>query len=77
MQNNSAVVRRFIEETINQGQIDSAVQFAWEDIVEQVPFPGFGYGLRGRDKELAAQRCAGGGHRLQYDSLQNCFILRF
>jgi hypothetical protein len=29
MQNNSAIVRRFIEETINQGQIDSAVQFAW------------------------------------------------
>ena len=40
MQNNSAIVRRFIEETINQGQIDSAVQFAWEDVVEQVPFPG-------------------------------------
>lgn len=32
MQNNSAIVRRFIEETINQGQIDSAVQFAWEDV---------------------------------------------
>ena len=39
MQNNSAVVRHFIEETINQDQIDSAVQFAWEDVVEQVPFP--------------------------------------
>ena len=26
MENNSAIVRRFIEETINQGQIDSAVQ---------------------------------------------------
>jgi steroid delta-isomerase-like uncharacterized protein len=47
MQNNSAIVRRFIEETINQGQIDSAVQFAWEDLVEQVPFPGQGPGLEG------------------------------
>jgi hypothetical protein len=42
MQDNSAIVRRFVEETINQGQIDSAVQFAWEDVVEQVPFPGQG-----------------------------------
>jgi steroid delta-isomerase-like uncharacterized protein len=46
-QNNSAIIRRFIEETINQGQIDSAVQFAWEDVVEQVPFPGQGPGLEG------------------------------
>jgi steroid delta-isomerase-like uncharacterized protein len=47
MQNNSVVVRRFIEETINQGRIDSAVQFVWEDMVEQVPFPGQGPGLEG------------------------------
>ena len=38
MQSNS-IVRRFIEETINQGHIDSAVWFALEDVVEQVPFP--------------------------------------
>ncbi len=56
MKNNSAVVRRFIEETINQGQIDSAVQFAWEDVVEQVPFPDQGPGLEGLKDVLRGMR---------------------
>ena len=56
MQNNSAIVRRFIEETINQGRIDSAVQFAWEDVVEQVPFPGQGPGLEGLKDVLRGMR---------------------
>ncbi len=56
MENNSAIVRRFIEETINQGQIDSAVQFAWEDVVEQVPFPGQGPGLEGLKDVLRGMR---------------------
>jgi steroid delta-isomerase-like uncharacterized protein len=56
MQNNSAVVRRFIEETINQGRIDSAVQFVWEDMVEQVPFPGQGPGLEGLKDVLRGMR---------------------
>jgi steroid delta-isomerase-like uncharacterized protein len=56
MQNDSAIVRRFIEETINQGQIDSAVQFAWEDVVEQVPFPGQGPGLEGLKDVLRGMR---------------------
>ena len=55
-QNNSAMVRRFIEETINQGQIDSAVKFAWEDVVEQVPFPGQGPGLEGLKDVLRGMR---------------------
>jgi steroid delta-isomerase-like uncharacterized protein len=56
MENNSAIVRRFIEETINQGQIDSAAQFAWEDVVEQVPFPGQGPGLEGLKDVLRGMR---------------------
>lgn len=47
MQDNSAIVRDFVEETINQGRIDSAEQFVWEDVVEQVPFPGQGPGVEG------------------------------
>ena len=47
MQDNGSIVRRFVEETINQGQIDSAAQFVWEDVVEQVPFPGQGPGIEG------------------------------
>ena len=57
-QNNSAIVQRFIEETINQGQIDSAGQFAWEDVVEQVPFPGQGPGLEGLKDVLRGMRAA-------------------
>jgi steroid delta-isomerase-like uncharacterized protein len=56
MESNSAIVRRFIEETINQGQIDSAAQFAWEDVVEQVPFPGQGPGLEGLKNVLRGMR---------------------
>ncbi len=47
MQDNSAIVRDFVEETINQGRIDSAERFVWEDVVEQVPFPGQGPGVEG------------------------------
>src|ERR1700689_4636002 len=56
MQDNSTIIRRFIEETINQGQIDSAVQFVWEDVVEQVPFPGQGPGLEGLKDVIRAMR---------------------
>lgn len=47
MQSNGNVVRRFIEEVLNQGEIDAAGQFFWEDMVEQVPLPGQGPGLEG------------------------------
>src|SRR3984957_12304109 len=47
MQDNSSIVRRFVEEVINQGQFDSTAQFVWEDVVEQVPFPGQGPGIEG------------------------------
>jgi steroid delta-isomerase-like uncharacterized protein len=56
MQDNSAIIRRFIQETINQGQIDSAAQFVWEDVVEQVPFPGQGPGLEGLKDILRGMR---------------------
>ena len=58
MQDNSAIVRRFIEETINQGQIDSVGQFVWEDVTEQVPFPGQGPGLEGLKDVLRGMRAA-------------------
>jgi steroid delta-isomerase-like uncharacterized protein len=56
MQDNCTIVRNFIEETINQGQIDSAAQFVWEDVVEQVPFPGQGPGLEGLKDVLRGMR---------------------
>lgn len=53
---NSAIVRRFTEEVINRGQIDRAVEFFWEDVVEQVPFPGQGPGVEGVKDVIRAFR---------------------
>jgi steroid delta-isomerase-like uncharacterized protein len=55
-QNNSAIVRQFIEVVINQGQLDAAGQFVSEDVVEQVPFPGQGPGLEGLKDVLRGMR---------------------
>lgn len=57
-QENASVVRRFTDEVITQGNIDSAAQFVWEDVVEQVPLPGQGPGLEGLKDILRAMRSA-------------------
>ena len=58
MQDNATIVRRFTEEVITQGDMDSAAQFVWEDVVEQVPFPGQGPGLEGLKDVLRGMRAA-------------------
>ena len=58
MQNNSKIVLRFVEEVLNQGNINSTGQFFWEDMVEQVPFPGQGPGLEGLKDVLRGMRAA-------------------
>ncbi|GBC94902.1 hypothetical protein HRbin16_00687 [bacterium HR16] len=58
MQSNSDVVRRFVEEVLNQGNLDAAGQFFWEDMVEQVPLPGQGPGLEGLKDVLRGLRTA-------------------
>ncbi len=55
-QDNSTIVRRFVDEVINQGKMDSAGEFVWEDVVEQVPFPGQGPGLEGLKDVLRGMR---------------------
>ena len=57
-QENATVVRRFVEEVITQGDIDSAARFVWEDVVEQVPLPGQGPGLEGLKDILRGMRFA-------------------
>lgn len=57
-QDNAALVRRFVEVVINQGRMDSAAQFVWEDVVEQVPLPGQGPGLEGLKDILRTMRSA-------------------
>jgi steroid delta-isomerase-like uncharacterized protein len=58
LRDNNSIVRRFIDESINQGRIDEAAQFVWEDVVEQVPFPGQGPGLAGLQDVLRGMRNA-------------------
>jgi steroid delta-isomerase-like uncharacterized protein len=53
---NAAIVRRFVEEVISRGDIDSAARYVWEDVVEQVPLPGQGPGLDGLKDILRAMR---------------------
>jgi len=55
---NATVIRRFVEEVITQGDIDSAAQFVWEDVIEQVPFPAQGPGLEGLKDVLRGMRSA-------------------
>jgi predicted ester cyclase len=57
-QDNAAIVRRFVEEVITLGKIDSAGEFVWEDVVEQVPLPGQGPGLEGLKDILRTIRAA-------------------
>ena len=57
-QDNATIVRRFADEVITQGDIDSAAQFVCEDVVEQVPFPGQGPGLEGLKDVLCGMRAA-------------------
>lgn len=58
MPDNSKIVRGFIEEVLNQGNIEAAGQFVWEDMVEQVPLPGQGPGLAGLKDVLRGMRTA-------------------
>jgi steroid delta-isomerase-like uncharacterized protein len=55
-QSNAEIVRRFADEVISRGEIDRAGEFAWEDVVEQVPLPGQGPGLEGLKDILRAMR---------------------
>ena len=58
VETNASIVRRFTDEVITKGDIEAAGQFAWEDVVEQVPFPGQGPGLEGLKDVLRGMRAA-------------------
>ena len=55
-QDNSTIIRRFAHEVINQGKIDLAAKYVWEDVVEQVPLPGQGPGIDGLKDIVRAMR---------------------
>lgn len=52
------VVREFIEEVLNQGRVESTSRFFWDDMVEQVPFPGQRPGVEGLKDVVRAMRAA-------------------
>jgi steroid delta-isomerase-like uncharacterized protein len=56
MQTNPQIIRSFVEEVLNQGKIDQTNKYFWEDVVEQVPFPGQGPGVEGVKDVLRAFR---------------------
>ncbi len=58
LQENKQIVRRFIEEAINKGNVDASADYIAEDVVELVPFPGQGPGLSGLKDVLRGLRVA-------------------
>src|SRR5579862_2924438 len=58
MPDNAAVIRQFVEVVLNNGNIDQAGTYVWEDVVEQVPLPGQGPGLKGLQQVLREMKAA-------------------
>ena len=58
MTNNKDVVRQFIEEALNKGNIEASGKYFHDDMVEQVPFPGQGPGLEGLKNVLRGMKAA-------------------
>jgi steroid delta-isomerase-like uncharacterized protein len=58
MENKCAIVEQFIEDVINRGEIDAVDQFFWEDMIEQIPFPGQGPGIEGLKDVLRGLKAA-------------------
>ena len=58
MPNNAEIVRNFVEEVINQNNIEAAGKYFWDDMVEQVPLPGQGPGIAGLKDVLRGFRAA-------------------
>jgi steroid delta-isomerase-like uncharacterized protein len=58
MKNNASIVRQFIEEVLNDGNIEATGKYFHEDVVEQAPLPGQGPGLSGLKDVLRGLRAA-------------------
>jgi steroid delta-isomerase-like uncharacterized protein len=58
MADNAAIIRQFVERVLNKGEIDEAGRYVWEDVVEQVPLPGQGPGLKGLQDVLRGMKAA-------------------
>ena len=58
MKDNASIVRRFIEEVLNDGNLEATGKYFHEDFVEQVPLPGQGPGSSGLNDALRGFRTA-------------------
>lgn len=58
MGTNASIIRRFIEDVLNDGNIDATGRYFHENVVEQVPLPGQGPGLAGLMDVLRGLRLA-------------------
>ncbi len=58
MADNAAIIREFVEKVLNKGEIDATGRYFWEDVVEQVPLPGQGPGLKGLQDVLRGMKAA-------------------
>lgn len=58
MTDNKDIVRGFIEEVLNKGNIEASGKFFHDDMVEQVPLPGQGPGIDGLKTILRAFQSA-------------------
>lgn len=58
MDQNKAIIRQFIDQTLNNGDIGATAKFVAGDVIEQVPFPGQGQGIEGLKNVLAGMRSA-------------------
>ncbi|HEX8913448.1 MAG TPA: ester cyclase [Humisphaera sp.] len=56
MEQNKETARRFIDATLNDGDVEAAGRYMHEDVVEQVPFPGQGPGIEGVKTVIRAMR---------------------
>ena len=56
MPDNAAIVREFIDRVLNQGEIEETGRYFWEDVVEEVPMPGQGPGLKGLQDVLRGMK---------------------
>lgn len=57
-ENNKAVIRKFLEEVINQNRMDRATDLVAEDFVELDPLPGQRQGREGLKEVLGMMRAA-------------------
>jgi len=55
---NKLVVRQFVDETLNKGNLDAAGDYVAENVVELAPFAGQGPGLSGLKDVLRGMRVA-------------------